>query len=275
MLYSTNLPLVLVASFTTVLAFSNTSPFVAWSSVSTSPLRQLRPVSSTPHSSEVFGKFLSEIDLCEYDAVIVVDQPGLHASDLRTLSPSSYIAMRLHDSPSSLQLPYVRSTPDATNPIQDLASKVAQRCGSQRLSFPIGTVPDTLDLESKHVLSLTMPALVESAGARKRSVAEHEARLAGELERIERAFPRHLVIFSGSRRQDDTVPKPAPSGGILARYQLLTPALITSLLLALFVLVPIVLFGISALAKFNHLCASSRQRASMRREKEPIGERVT
>jgi hypothetical protein len=83
-----------------------------------------------------------------------------------------------------------------------------------------------------------------------------ETRLASELERIERAFPRHLVVLAGSRRQDDSAPEPAPSpaapvGGILARYQLLTPALISGLLLAFFVLVPIVLFGVSALASIQ------------------------
>jgi predicted secreted protein len=84
-----------------------------------------------------------------------------------------------------------------------------------------------------------------------------EARLSTELEKIERAYPRHLVILAGSRRQDDDSPAPAPpspsapTGGILARYQLLTPALITGLLLAFFVLVPIVLFAVSALASIQ------------------------
>lgn len=39
-----------------------------------------------------------------------------------------------------------------------------------------------------------------------------------------------------------------PEGGILKRYQLLTPGLILSLLVAFFVLVPIVILGVSALA---------------------------
>jgi hypothetical protein len=138
----------------------------------------------------------------------------------------------------------------------------------------------------KRILSLSMPTLTEIASARKRSVAEHgarslmhptsllffnkknwleyppyllfliliETRLASELEGIGRAYPRHLVILAGSRRQDgpEPVPSPAPpTGGILTRYQLLTPALITGLLLAIFVLVPVVLFGVSALASIQ------------------------
>jgi hypothetical protein len=89
-------------------------------------------------------------------------------------------------------------------------------------------------------------------------VYRSEARLASDLEKIERAFPRHLVVFAGSRRQDDSAPEPAPApspsppaGGILARYQLLTPALISGLLLAFFVLIPIVLFGVYALASIQ------------------------
>jgi hypothetical protein len=71
-------------------------------------------------------------DLCEFDAVVLVDQPGvrvyhsstlqlpfwlthlpisLHASDLRSLSPASFLATRLQDSPSTAQLPYVRFEP--------------------------------------------------------------------------------------------------------------------------------------------------------------------
>lgn len=46
--------------------------------------------------------------------------------------------------------------------------------------------------------------------------------------------------------------KAAPSdGGILKRYQLLTPGLIISLAIAFFVLVPIVFFGISSLASIQ------------------------
>jgi hypothetical protein len=89
-------------------------------------------------------------------------------------------------------------------------------------------------------------------------VYRSEARLASDLEKIERAFPRHLVVFAGSRRQDDSAPEPAPApspsppaGGILARYQLLTPALISGLLLAFFVLIPIILFGVYALASIQ------------------------
>jgi hypothetical protein len=66
-----------------------------------------------------------------------------------------------------------------------------------------------------------------------------------------RTYSRNLIILAGSWRQDSS-PTPVPSGspsppegGILARYQLLTPALITSLLVVFLV------FGVSALARIQ------------------------
>lgn len=112
-----------------------------------------------------------------------------------------------------------------------------------------------------------------------------ESTIVHDLESLAPLFPKHLIIFSGSpsspfeRRQspdessledtsseEDSVLYDAPlldtttyiqanstlpEGGILKRYQLLTPALITSLLIALFVLLPVVLFGVNALASIQ------------------------
>lgn len=77
-------------------------------------------------------------------------------------------------------------------------------------------------------------------------------------------FPNHLVIYSSSSRTSKVLrrqaeldpaynsPFAAPNttlteGGILKRYQLLTPALITSLLVVFFVFIPIVMLGVNAL----------------------------
>ncbi|KAF8489372.1 hypothetical protein F5888DRAFT_1201376 [Russula emetica] len=274
MVYTSNmryltLILTLAASLPKALSFAETSPVIAWSSHRCGALDRLRPGfistgSTPPFLNDISTKLLlSDTDVCEFDAVIIVDHPGLHASDLRSLSPSSSLATRLQDSPSSIQLPYVRFPPSSSlanySPLQDLADKLAGLCGAQHLALPLDNVAVDLTPSSetsKRVLSLSMPALTENAGARKRSVTEHETRLANELERIGRAYPRHLVILAGSRRQDGPAPVPSgspspPEGGILARYQLLTPALITGLLLVFFVLVPIVLFGVSALASIQ------------------------
>ena len=100
-----------------------------------------------------------------------------------------------------------------------------------------------------------------------------------ELAAVAATAPRHLVIYGGApstestltRRQlsvssiaeeiieSPSVPAPvlqqappsafaSPTGGIFARYQLLTPGLITALLIAFFVLLPALLFSVSALS---------------------------
>jgi hypothetical protein len=97
-----------------------------------------------------------------------------------------------------------------------------------------------------------------------------ESRLSNDLDIIASIFPKHLVIFAGSPSHIST--RQAPSdldsaqsldstfagnttvrqeGGILKRYQILTPGLITTLLVTLFVFVPVIMLGISALANIQ------------------------
>jgi hypothetical protein len=100
-----------------------------------------------------------------------------------------------------------------------------------------------------------------------------ESKLASDLDKIGKAFTKHIVIYAGwqpwlQRRQDPELERPAlefaaassaaylskvvPSeGGILKRYQLLTPGLIVSLFVALFVLLPVIFIGISSLASIQ------------------------
>jgi len=72
------------------------------------------------------------------------------------------------------------------SPLQELAEKVAVFCDAQRLAFPVGDAEMGLPSEAidfspghgpKRVLRLSMPAVTESAGARKRSVAGHGGRI--------------------------------------------------------------------------------------------------
>lgn len=86
------------------------------------------------------------------------------------------------------------------------------------------------------------------------------------MEKVASAFPDHLIIYSSDsfrsvRRQlekpsdlsfsfsapDDTV----AGGGILKRYQLLTPGLILTLIVVFFVLAPIIVLCVNALASIQ------------------------
>jgi len=100
-----------------------------------------------------------------------------------------------------------------------------------------------------------------------------ESLLSHELSTLSLAFPSHLTIYSGgvlpfSKRQapnspdrptldlstegDFTTPnKTLSKGGILKRYQILNPDIITTLLIVLFILVPVTLGGFKALASIQ------------------------
>lgn len=82
------------------------------------------------------------------------------------------------------------------------------------------------------------------------------------MQNVTSAFPDHLIVYSSdssrfTRRQLEEVDLSslfsAPSdavadGGILKRYQLLTPGLILTLIVVFFVFVPIIVIGVNALA---------------------------
>ena len=144
-----------------------------------------------------------------------------------------------------------------------------------------------MDSDSKHVVCMHMPQIKGIAPHRKEAMAEHgachislprrpkterfttELYLSNEIEAIGSLFPKYLVVFTGAvphlsaRQEPSELDSPSSSllfapnstilqeGGILKRYQILTPALITSLLITFFVLVPIIMLGVQALASIQ------------------------
>ncbi|PSR73377.1 hypothetical protein PHLCEN_2v10669 [Hermanssonia centrifuga] len=165
----------------------------------------------------------------------------------------------------------------AGNPFVDLAGAISRRCGSRVLSVSAGEVKPHLEeqTEKKHVVCVGMPPLEGTSGDRKYLMSEHESQLSSDMNYIAAAFPKYLVVYAGwasslESRQfyedeelspfdlsfaPETLVSPskaaATEGGILKRYQLLTPGLIITLLVVFFVLVPLVFMGISALASIQ------------------------
>ncbi|KAF9004683.1 hypothetical protein BDQ17DRAFT_1354496 [Cyathus striatus] len=236
------------------LAFHDTHPVIAWSSSSSGALESLP--SNLPTSVDVpllLQSILNQDDVCEHDAVVLIQQPGLHASDLRTISPHSQLSKILSSSSSARQFPYVQ-THGPSVVIQEFADELVSYCGSRLLSYSLGDKGVSFESGTKHVIRMDIPHL-------------HESRLGHEISAIESAFPDHLVVLMGSAgatfehsissRQvfdhvDDTAANVTlPEGGILKRYQILTPALITGFLVTFFILIPILLFGIKALASIQ------------------------
>ncbi|KZT20614.1 hypothetical protein NEOLEDRAFT_1100447 [Neolentinus lepideus HHB14362 ss-1] len=252
-------------------AYSNTHPLVAWTSPNSPPL----PVIASPSYIEsALESILNAERICEHDVIIIVDQPGLHASDLRTLSPYSPLSFALENSESSIQLPYLRREPESTAAL-DLVFSVSRRC-----DLPAVTVwDDGIDRLSQFVGGMTRyiayvePLVLEEKGwKRSRDINRRSQIISDRLLSLTLSIPiKHLVLLTG--RQGETtsledledledlpvIPPSSlvapnstlPTGGILKRYQLLTPALITTLIVALGILVPVVFLGISALASIQ------------------------
>ncbi|KAJ7198472.1 hypothetical protein GGX14DRAFT_665629 [Mycena pura] len=233
-------------------AFSDTAPVVSWSSHSSSTLNAL-----PSHTQSLLDSILSSSDICGHDAIVFVDQPDLHASDLRILPSNTHIARSLASAPSSKQFPYVPS--HAAADLSALLESAAARCQARLVSYAPGERRVSLSEATKHVVSLQFPPLGRLAQDRKDALLKHDALLSTELATLASSFPNHLVIFTGSSPLSFTK-RAAPitssirnstAGGILAHYQLLTPGLITTLIVTFFVLIPIIMVGMQALASIQ------------------------
>ncbi|KAH6915442.1 hypothetical protein BKA70DRAFT_1258952 [Coprinopsis sp. MPI-PUGE-AT-0042] len=244
-----------------VLAYSNTAPLLAWSSTRSSAVDNLPKYAD--QASVILDSVLSDNSLCTFDAVIFVQHPGLHASDLRTISPKSEIAAALKESPSARSYPYVITDDTQLHNLPALAPGVAQECHSRLLQYAPGDSGVQLDNSAKHAIILNMPALTDSKD-RASSMQEQAASLSDELNLLSTSFPNHLVIYAGqplnthfARADIGSAFRPShnttlPEGGILKKYQLLTPGLITVLLIVLFVFIPVLWVGINALSNIQN-----------------------
>ncbi|KAH7878051.1 BIG/ATPase V1 complex, subunit S1 [Lentinula edodes] len=268
------------------LAFSNTAPLLAWSSHSSNFIDRLpsssSSVSGTLHSKNVFETMLMNDDVCDHEAVILVHQPGLHVSDLRKLPKTSHIARSISAASSSRQYAYVPAmfTSGENEHHLEFAQSVSQKCHARLINILAGQGGD-VDFQAggqKSVVVVNLPGVEGSQSeSRINGMVEHDALLFTTLDAL--PFSNLVVIYTGtppmhSKRQEDlNVSAPArpvldltqneaasssPSilakknkGGILHNYQLLTPGLIMVLLMVLFIFLPVLYFGISAMASIQ------------------------
>ena len=100
------------------------------------------------------------------------------------------------------------------------------------------------------------------------------------MEKAVSAFPDHLIIYSSDsshlvRRQlgesDSVFSAPSRAvagGGLLKRYQLLTPGLILTLVMVFFVLVPVIMLGVNALASIQSPLRAEAPRSFSAKDKK-------
>jgi len=247
-------------------AFSDTCALLAWSSTSSSTVDAVSSRNQLTIQSQDVASTLMGEDICGYDAVVVVEQPGLHASDFKTLPKTSYLLKKLKSAPSHYHLPYVQPA----NP-SGLARDIAKRCNTQFVELAVSQSIDDVSVSGKHAISVDLPEIDTLGHSRREAMRRVDEQLSRQLAGIEAAFPSHLVILAGttpssySKRQSSDLQRSLPgafspstsatkknlalpTGGILHRYQLLTPALITTLGITFLVLMPLMLMVIYALA---------------------------
>ncbi|KAK2462266.1 hypothetical protein APHAL10511_005572 [Amanita phalloides] len=275
--------LVLVVLAALAAAYSGTHPVLAWSSQPSNVLQSLPQSFEKPHSP--LAHIVSNNAVCDHSAVIIIEHPGVHASVLRSLSPSSGF-VRSFSNPSLRYYPYM---PIDLYDVSVHVDKLSQQCGSRIVKFSPGQGV-TFDLGYRYVIHMNLPGLHSLHEPQKNVMKHHDDILSRELDSLTSIFPEHLIIYMGvpllpefTKRQAPEVPErpvlqlsdsyapsnaTLPTGGILKHYQLLTPALISSLLLVLFILLPIVMFGITALASIQSPLKVENPKGYSAREKK-------
>ncbi|KAG8753438.1 hypothetical protein FRC12_011543 [Ceratobasidium sp. 428] len=247
-------------------AFYDTIPVSVWSnSRSPSVIQTLKNhLPEVPSQSQILNALMSTDEMCLLDAVVIIGQPGLHASHLASLSSDSHLRSRFKESASKVHFPYVPISGSAD--VSSLADDVAAFCQSISTKW---SPRRTIDRQNKYVLHLELPE------AKERFWSAHDATLETNLADIASTFDSYAIFFTGmnspeavvlKRQQPNSLSSPnfgnnpvhafanvtEPTGGILARYQLLTPGLLTALLIAFGLLIPLLMIGINALASIQN-----------------------
>jgi len=83
-------------------AHSGSSPVVAWSSHRSRILDSLSATAKPNHSQSILEAILFNDDVCRYDAVVLVDHPGLRASHLRRLDRHAPLVRNIAIAASSI-----------------------------------------------------------------------------------------------------------------------------------------------------------------------------
>ncbi|KAG8893600.1 hypothetical protein FRC00_010297 [Tulasnella sp. 408] len=265
---------VLLSVPTCLYAFADTKPLLVWSSTDSPSLDSIASRGVlTAQSESAIGDIVK--DACGYDAVIVIEQPGLHNSDLKNLPKTSFLAEKLRSAPSSVHIPYIQDVDP-----HGIVPAITKQCDSQTIPLTLG---DTLEVREgpsgMKTIVIDLPELESHCTKRKQDMRQLDAKISQQLSSLAQTFPSHLVILAGtvessfsrahSKRRFDDLQRALPSafvsstseevqeraalpkGGIFHRYQLLTPGLITAIGITFGLLVPFILVVINALASIK------------------------
>ncbi|KXN84197.1 hypothetical protein AN958_00182 [Leucoagaricus sp. SymC.cos] len=226
--------------------------FVTWSSSRSTALDSLP---GKLRSSKFIDHILNNDQLCDFDAVVLIEQPGANHA------PSSHIARSISSAS------YARSFKvSGSINMPRTAQSLSTRCGARYLNYspgPSSSGDVSLEEGKKHVLCLNMPKTNQNS-----DFETHDSTLAAELTTITSVFPSHFIIYTGpgipnlqARQAPDTISRPAIDITNSSQQPVVTPSaqstvffttgLVTSLLIVFFILLPALIMGIEALASIQ------------------------
>ncbi|KAF9347720.1 hypothetical protein BGX34_002925 [Mortierella sp. NVP85] len=227
----------LLASVYEVSAVENTSPFLAWSpqefTVNTDLNTQV--ISVQDLQTGVF-----DLVDCSHKAILVVDEPELHVSDLGQKGRER-LKEQVHEAVSSLQIPFVDGAVD----LESLAEHLARKCHTSFINAnPVQDIADLM--EGPSVVYKTLSST---------SVAEKDHILENLIRAIRNKFQDDfLVLYSSSQTKNFSTKhrlsarqlpeEPAKKQtGVFHQYTFFSQGIFMGLIIAVIV-VPIAFIGI-------------------------------
>ncbi|KAG0258335.1 hypothetical protein BG011_003359 [Mortierella polycephala] len=229
---------VLLASLYKVSAVEKTSPFLAWSPQEFTVNKELN---AQVISVEDLNNGVHNLVDCSHKAILVVDEPELHASDLGR-DGRDRLKSQIQGAESSLQIPFVNGAVD----LESLAERLSQKCHT---TFVDATFADDV------VSALNGPAIIYKK-LTSESAEKNDEILDRAISQIRAMFQEDiLVLYSSSQtktfpvkhrlsaRQLPEDPTATKQAGVFHHYTFFSQGIFMGLLIAV-IIVPIAFVGI-------------------------------
>ncbi|KAI1320490.1 hypothetical protein EDD11_000875 [Mortierella claussenii] len=228
----------LLASLYEVSAIEKTSPFLAWSPQEFTSVKEL---DTQVISVQNLQRGIHDLVDCSHKAILVVDEPELHASDLGQHGRDR-LKNQVQGAESSLQIPFVDGAVD----LEKLAQNLSQKCQASLIDA---------DEDKDAVRSLDGASVIYKKLSSD-SVDENDRALDVIIKEIRnKVHNDFLVLYSSSQtkefptkhrlnaRQLPGDSAPAKQAGVFHNYTFFSQGIFMGLLIAVIV-IPIAFIGI-------------------------------
>lgn len=177
-------------------AFSNSFPFAAFASEASLDfaVNEEMMTQSSPEIAATLGSVYG----CPADAYILVNQPGVHASDLRHDAP--HLSALLSEAESSIESSYMLY--DAPAVLDQISDSVVNHCGGKKITVDTrtGGFPPYVDTAPR-VISLDFDPLSTDKSVRRNQLRDNDAMLYS----VTTLLPsRNYIIVYTAQQADST-----------------------------------------------------------------------